>query len=104
MDLTTRPKIKVVEPPTPTLKTNYLKGLMLDPKGRTPKSPLQIQDELEDALNETNKQMAQTLKGGHFYELLEKKGLDLLDIEEPKPQKPKIRISDFLDGIKQKKE
>ena len=33
MDLTTRPKIKVIEPPSPALKTNYLKGLMLDPKG-----------------------------------------------------------------------
>ena len=43
--------------------------------------------------------MAQTLKDGHFYELLEKKGLDMLNIEE-KLEKPKIKISDFLDGIK----
>ena len=40
MDLTTRPKIKVIAPPSPSMKTNYLKGLMLDPRKETPKSPM----------------------------------------------------------------
>ena len=43
------------------------------------------------------------MKDGHFYELLEKKGLDMLEIEEPK-HKPRVKITDFLEGITTKKE
>ena len=45
--------------------------------------------------------MAQTIAGGHFYKLLEDKGLDMIDVAPPK--KHKYRLTDVLEGIKVKK-
>ena len=105
MNLTTKPKIKVISPPSPSMKTKHLMSLMLDPRGQTsttPHSPLRNPDkELQEEPKMDTKMMAATLKGGHFYELLEKKGLDQLEVEKPK--KPMITISDVLEGIKTKK-